>query len=207
MFLSPKDTTFKLSWPAGDVRGKGASPEVESPLVGRYNLSNLLAAGATVWALGEDLPAAMSRLASFKGVPGRMERVDQGQPCRVFVDYAHTDDALRNALGMLRPVTSGRLLVVFGCGGNRDRTKRPLMVRAVQEGADFAFATADNPRSEPLAQIFADMKEGVTAPEKIAWVEDRRRAISAGPRRGQAGRQPVDRGQGPRELSGVRSNT
>ena len=79
---------------------------------------------------------------------------------------------------MLRAITPGRLLVVFGCGGNRDRTKRPLMVRAVQEHADFAFATADNPRSEPLEQIFADMRRGVTAPEKITWIDDRRRAIS-----------------------------
>jgi UDP-N-acetylmuramoyl-L-alanyl-D-glutamate--2,6-diaminopimelate ligase len=107
-----------------------------------------------------------------------MERIEEGQPFNVLVDYAHTDDALRNALGMLRAITPGRLLVVFGCGGQRDRSKRPLMVQAVQASADFAFATADNPRSEPLAQIFADMKAGVTAPEKIAWIDDRRRALS-----------------------------
>jgi len=147
-------------------------------MVGRYNVSNLLAAIATVWGLGGDPRVFLSRLAAFKGVPGRMERIEQGQPFNVFVDYAHTDDALRNALGMLRPITPGRLLVVFGCGGNRDRSKRPLMVQAVQASADFAFATADNPRSEPLAQIFADMKGGAVAPEKIAWIEDRRRAIS-----------------------------
>jgi UDP-N-acetylmuramoyl-L-alanyl-D-glutamate--2,6-diaminopimelate ligase len=85
---------------------------------------------------------------------------------------------LRNALGMLRAVTPGRLLAVFGCGGNRDRTKRPLMTRAVQERADFAWATADNPRSEPLTQIFTDMKQGVVAPERITFVDDRRRAIN-----------------------------
>jgi UDP-N-acetylmuramoyl-L-alanyl-D-glutamate--2,6-diaminopimelate ligase len=107
-----------------------------------------------------------------------MERIEEGQPFNVIVDYAHTDDALRNALGMLRTITPGRLLVVFGCGGNRDRTKRPLMTRAVQQFADFAFATADNPRTEAIAQIFGDMRAGVTAPEKITWIEDRRRAIS-----------------------------
>jgi UDP-N-acetylmuramoyl-L-alanyl-D-glutamate--2,6-diaminopimelate ligase len=107
-----------------------------------------------------------------------MERIEEGQPYNVLVDYAHTDDALRNALGMLRAITPGRLLVVFGCGGNRDRTKRPLMTSAVQEFADFTWATADNPRSEPLAQIFADMKAGVSAPDKITFVEDRRRALS-----------------------------
>jgi UDP-N-acetylmuramoyl-L-alanyl-D-glutamate--2,6-diaminopimelate ligase len=156
----------------------GQSLEVVSPLIGRYNISNLLAAFATAIALGRGPLELAERLASFKGVAGRMERIDEGQPFNVLVDYAHTDDALRNALGMLRVVTPGRLLVVFGCGGNRDRVKRPMMVRAVQEVSDFAFATADNPRSEGLARIFEDMRGGVSDPERITWVDDRRRAIS-----------------------------
>jgi len=169
--LNFRNTTFQLVWPGGAM-------EIDSPLIGRYNVSNLLAAIATAWGLGRDPQVFLARLRAFKGVPGRMERIDEGQPFNVLVDYAHTDDALRNALGMLRAITPGRLLVVFGCGGNRDRTKRPLMTQAVQEFADFAFATADNPRTEALAQIFADMKAGVTAPEKITWIDDRRRAIS-----------------------------
>jgi UDP-N-acetylmuramoyl-L-alanyl-D-glutamate--2,6-diaminopimelate ligase len=169
--LNFKNSVFRLVWPGGSVA-------IDSPLIGRYNVSNLLAAAATAWGLGRDPAAFPERLAGFPGVPGRMERIEEGQPFNVLVDYAHTDDALRNALGMLRAITPGRLLVVFGCGGARDRSKRPLMVRAVQASADFAFATADNPRGEPLAQIFADMRAGVAAPERIAWVEDRRRAIS-----------------------------
>jgi UDP-N-acetylmuramoyl-L-alanyl-D-glutamate--2,6-diaminopimelate ligase len=169
--LNFKNTTFRLVWPNGTM-------DVDSPMIGRYNVSNMLAAIATAWGLGGDPFVFLSRLRGFKGVPGRMERIDEGQPYNVLVDYAHTDDALRNALGMLRAITPGRLFVVFGCGGNRDRSKRPLMVKAVQEFADFAFATADNPRSEGIAQIFEDMKAGAIAPEKIAWVEDRRRAIS-----------------------------
>jgi UDP-N-acetylmuramoyl-L-alanyl-D-glutamate--2,6-diaminopimelate ligase len=169
--LGFKGATFRLVWPGGAC-------EVVSPLLGRYNVSNVLAAAATAWALGRDPAAFLPRLATFTGVPGRMERVEAGQPFNVLVDYAHTDDALRNALGMLRPITPGRLLVVFGCGGNRDRRKRPLMVSAVQDFADHAFATADNPRNEPITQIFADMSVGVTAPEKITWVDDRRRALS-----------------------------
>jgi UDP-N-acetylmuramoyl-L-alanyl-D-glutamate--2,6-diaminopimelate ligase len=169
--LGFKGTTFRLVWPGG-------SAEIDSPLIGRYNVSNLLAAMASALALGRDPHVFLHRLRSFPGVAGRMERVEEGQSFNVLVDYAHTDDALRNALAMLRPVTPGRLLVVFGCGGNRDRAKRPMMVRAVQEQADFAFATADNPRREALDQIFADMKAGVTAPEKITWIDDRRRAIS-----------------------------
>ncbi len=169
--LGFKNSTFRLVWPNGELA-------VDSPLIGRYNVSNLLAAIATAWGLGRDPAVFLSRLKSFRGVPGRMERIEEGQPFNVLVDYAHTDDALHNALGMLRAITPGRLFVVFGCGGNRDRTKRPLMVRAVQATADFAFATADNPRSEALTRIFEDMKAGVTAPEKITWIEDRRRAIS-----------------------------
>ena len=169
--LNFKNTTFKLVWPQGEMA-------VDSPLIGRYNVSNLLAAVATAWGLGRDPQVFLAKLRAFKGVPGRMERIEEGQAFNVLVDYAHTDDALSNALGMLRAITPGRLLVVFGCGGNRDRTKRPLMVKAVQEHADFAFATADNPRNEALAQIFGDMQAGVTDPMKITWIEDRRRAIS-----------------------------
>ena len=169
--LNFKNTTFKLLWPQGEML-------VDSPMIGRYNVSNLLAAVATAWGLGRDPQVFLAKLRAFKGVPGRMERIEEGQAFNVLVDYAHTDDALTNALGMLRAITPGRLLVVFGCGGNRDRTKRPLMVKAVQQFADFAFATADNPRNEPLTQIFNDMQAGVTAPLKITWIEDRRRAIS-----------------------------
>jgi UDP-N-acetylmuramoyl-L-alanyl-D-glutamate--2,6-diaminopimelate ligase len=169
--LNFTNSVFKLVWPQGEML-------VDSPLIGRYNVSNLLAAIATAWSLGRDPSVFLARLRAFKGVPGRMERIDAGQPFNVLVDYAHTDDALRNALGMLRVITPGRLFVVFGCGGNRDRAKRPMMVKAVQEFADFAFATADNPRTEALTQIFADMQAGVTDPKMITWIDDRRRAIS-----------------------------
>lgn len=169
--LNFKNTTFRLVWPGGTL-------EIDSPLIGRYNVSNLLAAIATAWGLGREPAVFLGRLRAFKGVPGRMERIEEGQPFNVLVDYAHTDDALRNALGMLRAITPGRLLVVFGCGGNRDRAKRPLMTRAVQEFADFAFATADNPRTEQITQIFEDMRAGAAAPGKITWIDDRRKAIS-----------------------------
>jgi UDP-N-acetylmuramoyl-L-alanyl-D-glutamate--2,6-diaminopimelate ligase len=169
--LNFKNTALRLVWPEGSL-------EIESPLIGRYNVSNLLAAFAACYALGRDLSVIAGRLRSFGGVAGRMERIEEGQPYNVLVDYAHTDDALHNALGMLRAITPGRLFVVFGCGGNRDRSKRPLMTAAVQEFADFSWATADNPRAEKLGQIFADMQGGVKDAAKIAFVEDRRRAIS-----------------------------
>jgi UDP-N-acetylmuramoyl-L-alanyl-D-glutamate--2,6-diaminopimelate ligase len=169
--LGFRETSFRLAWPGGSV-------QMQSPLIGRYNASNVLAAMATVWGLGGNPAVLATRLADFRGVPGRMERIEEGQPFNVLVDYAHTDDALRNALGMLRAITPGRLLVVFGCGGNRDKTKRPRMVQAVQEFADQAFATADNPRNEQVESIFEDMRKGVSDPAKIAWIPDRRRAIS-----------------------------
>lgn len=169
--LTTARATFKLVWPQGEM-------PIDSPLVGRFNVSNLLAAIATAWGLGRDPIVFLAKLRALKDVPGRMERIDEGQRFNVLVDYAHTADALRNALGMLRAITPGKVHVVFGCGGNRDRTQRPLMVRAVQAAADHGYATADNPRTEAIAQIFADMKTGVTAPDQISWVADRRRAIS-----------------------------
>ena len=169
--LGYKSTRFELVY--GEQR-----VVVDSPLIGRYNVSNVLAAFASIWAVDRNPSELAGLLANFKGVAGRMERIVQGQAFNVLVDYAHTDDALRNALNMLRSVTPGRLLVVFGCGGNRDRAKRPLMVRAVQEYADFSFATADNPRSEGLTRIFEDMRDGVMHADKITWIDDRRRAIS-----------------------------
>lgn len=169
--LGFKDTTFTLIWPEGRAR-------VRSPLLGLYNVSNVLAAAATAYGLGRNPHAFLARLALFPGVPGRMERIEEGQAFNILVDYAHTDDALRNALGMLRTITPGRVICVFGCGGNRDRAKRALMTRAVEDCADVVLATADNPRSEAVAAIFDDMRAGMTQPAKFTWIEDRRRALS-----------------------------
>jgi len=138
----------------------------------------VLAAFGICHATGTEITSVHDRLADFVGIPGRMERVEKDCGFNVLVDYAHTDDALRNALNMLRRITPGRVFVVFGCGGNRDRSKRPAMTKAVQEVADFAWATADNPRKESLASIFDDMRIGVEDPERIRFVEDRRHAIS-----------------------------
>ncbi len=152
--------------------------EVSTPMAGRFNLSNLLAALAIAAEAGCDLSKAPPILSSFAGVPGRLERIDEGQPHGVFVDYAHTDDALRSTLEVLREVTPGRVHLVFGCGGDRDRGKRPLMMHVGQTFADFCWVTADNPRSESLEQIFDDMHKGVTKTETVEFVEDRRMAIS-----------------------------
>jgi UDP-N-acetylmuramoyl-L-alanyl-D-glutamate--2,6-diaminopimelate ligase len=169
--LHTRGAVFRIAWPTG-------ARLVESPLIGRYNVSNVLAAIATAWALGKAPADMLGRLGTFEGVPGRMERVEAGHRFNVVVDYAHTDDALRHALEALRAITPGKLRVVFGCSGHRDTDKRPLMVRAAQESADFVYATSDNPRTESIEHIFEAMHAGVTASQKIAWIEDRRAAIA-----------------------------
>lgn len=163
-------TEFKLVWPEGEAR-------VSSPLLGGFNVSNLLAAFTIAYVQGKSQESVLDRLATFPGVPGRMERLDEGQDYNLLVDYAHTDDALSHACGMLREITSGKLIVVFGCGGDRDRTKRAPMLKAVLEGADLVYTTADNPRSEPLEQIFADMS-AVEGAEEVHFIDDRKDAIS-----------------------------
>lgn len=169
--MFPQRSEFKIVHPGGETNASINMP-------GAYNILNALAAVSIMRALGCDIDAAAKSLSEFRGVPGRMQKVASPANFDIFVDYAHTDDALRNGLSMLKSVVKGRLLVVFGCGGKRDRTKRPLMVKAVQDFADIAWATSDNPRGEPLEQIFDDMKKGVVNPEKICFIEDRRRAIN-----------------------------
>jgi len=163
-------TEFKLVWPEGEAR-------VTSPLLGAFNVSNLLAAFTIAYVQGKSMESLLDRLSTFPGVPGRMERINAGQSYNLLVDYAHTDDALSHACGMLREITSGKLIVVFGCGGDRDRTKRAPMLKAVIEGADLVYVTADNPRSESLEQIFGDMS-AVKAAEAVHFIDDRRDAIS-----------------------------
>ena len=162
-------TEFDLHWPEGQLR-------VRSPLLGRYNVSNALAVCALAWMRGEDLLRVAKCIQTFHGVPGRMQRVDCGQPFNVLVDYAHTADALSLASEMLVEMTAGRLIIVFGCGGDRDRTKRGVMLQAAVRQSDMVIVTADNPRSESLAQIFSDM--GGQSSDSLFFIEDRKQAIS-----------------------------
>ena len=154
--------------------------EVTLPLGGRFNVANALAAATAAGALGiaEDVIAA--GLGDVTPVSGRMEAVDAGQPFRVVVDFAHTPDALAGLLAELREVTAGRVIVVFGCGGDRDTEKRPLMGRSAAEGADLVVITSDNPRSEDPEAIIAAILAGVPVARRGAVVTevDRRRGIA-----------------------------
>jgi UDP-N-acetylmuramoyl-L-alanyl-D-glutamate--2,6-diaminopimelate ligase len=148
-------------------------------LIGRHNVYNCLAAAAAGASLGVGLDTIADALSGVQCVPGRLERVDVDAAFEVFVDYAHTDDALANVLGALRPVTRGRLIVVFGCGGDRDRTKRPRMARVAEDVADEIIVTSDNPRGEEPAAIIEEILAGFsTRGRQAAAVEpDRRAAI------------------------------
>ncbi len=168
-------STFDLETPAG--RGSA-----RLPLVGRFNVSNALAASAAALLLEVPFDVVREALSHMPGVPGRLERVTvpgKEIPFGVFVDYAHKDDALRNVLETLRPLTTGRLLVLFGCGGDRDRSKRPVMGETAMKMADHVIITSDNPRSEDPAKIALDVEVGArrAGGSHYEVVLDRREAI------------------------------
>ena len=154
---------------------EGSKWELRSPLVGAFNASNLLAVQAVALEMGIE-PDAFKSLESFTGVSGRLERVENPQGLNVFVDYAHTPDALENVLQALRGAGFKRVVTVFGCGGNRDRTKRPLMGEAVAKWSDVAVLTSDNPRFEEPEAILQDVLPGLKTAREVVVEVDRREA-------------------------------
>src|SRR5438094_1094071 len=152
--------------------------DVKSPLLGRANLYNILAATATALGMGIAADKIQAGIQSLASVPGRFERVDEGQPFLVVVDYAHTDDALRNTISVARNLGPKRIVTLFGCGGDRDRTKRPLMGQAAAELSDFVVLTSDNPRSEDPISIMNDALVGLRRHDTPHLIEpDRTTAI------------------------------
>ena len=161
-----------------DLVWQGQRQAVESPLVGRFNVYNILAAAGTGLSYGLNLETIARGIAACSAVPGRFERIDCGQPFLVVVDYAHTDDALRNAIHVARELTSDRVITLFGCGGDRDRAKRPLMGMAASELSDYVVLTSDNPRSEDPLAIMNDALVGVRRYDtRMAAEPDRAKAI------------------------------
>jgi UDP-N-acetylmuramyl-tripeptide synthetase len=159
------------------VASKGAT-HIKVGLIGRHNVYNILAASAWGISEGIGLPILKSALEKFCQVPGRLERISLNSRLSVFVDYAHTEDALRNAINALRPLTKSKIIVVFGCGGERDKDKRPKMGRVVCDLADFAFITSDNPRCEDPEDIINEIKAGIRK-DNYSVIPDRRQAIGA----------------------------
>jgi UDP-N-acetylmuramoyl-L-alanyl-D-glutamate--2,6-diaminopimelate ligase len=163
---------FMVGSPAGEFA-------IESALVGRPNVYNILAACAAALAQDIENDAIVSGIAGCRGIPGRFERVEAGQPFLVVVDYAHTDDALRNAIRVARGLTGKRVITLFGCGGDRDRSKRPLMGMAAAELSDYVVLTSDNPRSEDPLDIINDALVGLRRFDTPHSVEpDREKAIA-----------------------------
>ena len=162
------------------IEGSDQSFACKLPLIGRHNIYNALAATSAALALAVDVKKIQSAFAKMTPVPGRLESVSCGQPFNVFVDYAHTDDALHNVLTTLREITKGRLLLLFGCGGSRDTGKRAKMGAVAAEHADFTLITSDNPRRESPAAIAAQIEEGFRTVQQTDYaVElDRKRAIA-----------------------------
>ncbi len=186
----------------------GERAPVRTPLLGRHNIENILAAAAGAHGLGLPVDVIAPGLATLSGVPGRLERVDGGSTgFRVLVDYAHTEDSLRRVLAFLRPVTPGRLLVLGGCGGDRDRTKRPRMARAMAEMADEAVFTSDNPRSEEPDAILAEMTAGLAPGAPVTVVADRREAIRLLVSRARPGDTVLIAGKGHETYQVLRSGT
>ena len=149
----------------------------KSPLIGKFNIYNVLGVAAMAAGMGWDLENTLSILASFKAVPGRLERVENEEGRNIFVDYAHTEDALKNVLETLKEISSARVLCVFGCGGNRDKQKRPKMGSTAEQLADAVFITSDNPRGEDPGTILQEILSGVQNKEKVFVEIDRRKAI------------------------------
>jgi UDP-N-acetylmuramoyl-L-alanyl-D-glutamate--2,6-diaminopimelate ligase len=173
--LTPGGAVIDLETPAGAAR-------VTSKLAGEVNILNLLAAFTAAHARGVSFDSLVEFVPKLQPVPGRFQPVDAGQPFAVIVDYAHTDDALRNLIVLARQMAvqaGGRVITMFGCGGDRDRTKRPKMGQAAGVGSDFVVATSDNPRSEDPPAILAEIEPGLKA-SGVKYIVEPDRAAAIG---------------------------
>ena len=171
--LGPRGTRFRLHLPSGDA-------QVDLTLLGEHNVSNALAAAGIAHGLGIADEHIIDGLQSLRAVPGRLERVDCGQPFGVLVDFAHTDDALEHSLTSARSLATGRVIAIFGCGGDRDRDKRSRMARVAENFADVVIVTSDNPRTEAPEAIADEVFTGFKSPAKVVRELDRRAAITRG---------------------------
>jgi UDP-N-acetylmuramoyl-L-alanyl-D-glutamate--2,6-diaminopimelate ligase len=200
--LSLEATRFRARTPLGAY-------EVQTPLLGRFNVQNALAAMGAAFALGLPPDAVQRGIASLEGVAGRMERVSAGQGFTVLVDYAHTDDALKNLLETVRELKPRRLVTVFGCGGNRDRTKRPLMGAVAARLSDVVILTSDNPRSEPPEAILEEIRRGIPPGRAMDThvIADRRDAIAHALEMGREGVVVVIAGKGHETYQVLRDRT
>jgi UDP-N-acetylmuramoyl-L-alanyl-D-glutamate--2,6-diaminopimelate ligase len=192
--LNAHSTRFRVLLPEGETT-------IETQLVGRFNVSNCLAAIATAYSQGIRPAAIAQGLAEVKGISGRMESINEGQPFTVIVDYAHTPDSLEKVLATLRPLTSGKLMVVFGSAGERDIQKRPIMGRIAAQMTDFFVITDEDPREEERTRILQEIAKGAEAAGKrqgrdFLCIVDRTQAIATAFAKAQAGDTVILAGKG-----------
>ncbi|MEC4893289.1 MAG: UDP-N-acetylmuramoyl-L-alanyl-D-glutamate--2,6-diaminopimelate ligase [Oscillatoria sp. PMC 1051.18] len=192
------DLTYEANGVSGKIHTPVGEANFRSPLVGQFNLANFLAAVGATLSLGLDLETIVKFVPEFPGVPGRMERVqiDSQPDISVIVDYAHTPDSLENLLKAARPFIEGKMICVFGCGGDRDRTKRPLMGKIAAELADVAVVTSDNPRTEDPEKILADILVGIPDSIEPIVICDRATAIQQAIQNAQPGDGVIIAGKG-----------
>lgn len=194
--LRAREVEFDASGSRFLLDAEGETTPVELPLPGHFNVENALAALALVRGLGTGLAEAVAALREAEPVPGRLEPIAEGQPFAVLVDYAHTPDSLENVLEAARKLAAGRLISVLGCGGDRDRSKRPLMGRAGAELSDLAVITSDNPRSEDPEAILEGILSGIDDRDGVLVEVDRRKAIALALSQAQPGDLVVIAGKG-----------
>jgi len=187
--LTLEGAAFTWRYPEGQL-------PVRLSLIGEHNVSNFLAAAGAALSLGVSPQAIVEAAEAFGGVPGRLERIEAGQDFVVLVDYAHTDDALEKVLGTLKQSTKGKLIVVFGCGGQRDQSKRPAMAAVAEKLADVVVVTSDNPRGEDPAAIIEGIRAGFSAKADYVVKPDRRKAIDLAVSRAQSGDTVLIAGKG-----------
>lgn len=193
-------TSYRLTTPAGYI-------DVHSPLMGLFSIYNMLAAASVGVLYGIPLQSIKETFEQTSGVKGRFEPVNEGQNFGVVVDYAHTPDSLENVLSTIRQFCEGKLRVVVGCGGDRDRTKRPMMAKVAVELADYTYFTTDNPRTEDPEDILRDMIEYI--PKGYEWIPDRRCAIKKAIEMARSGDVVLIAGKGHetyQEINGVRTH-
>jgi UDP-N-acetylmuramoyl-L-alanyl-D-glutamate--2,6-diaminopimelate ligase len=197
-----KGSRFSLDW-----RGRALEGSIRLP--GPHNVSNALAAAAALLGLGTPVDKVMAGLAALTAVPGRLEAVDEGQDFHVLVDFAHTDSALETVLSLIKTLPHGRIITVFGCGGDRDRTKRGPMGVAACMGSDLAIVTSDNPRSEDPRAIVADVENGIRAAglQNYRIVPDRGEAVAAAIAQARTGDVVLIAGKGHEDYQILRDRT
>jgi UDP-N-acetylmuramoyl-L-alanyl-D-glutamate--2,6-diaminopimelate ligase len=209
--LRVRDCSITLDGIRATVHSPWGALAIQSPLVGQHNLANILGAAGGCLHLGVTREQVEAGIRNLRAVPGRFEKVEAGQPFGVVVDYAHTPDALERVLTFAREFATGRLIALFGCGGDRDRIKRPLMGEAAARLSDFVVLTSDNPRSEDPEAILAEIEVGVKkvsrGREGYDTIPDRREAIASALARAQAGDLVVLAGKGHETYQILRDRT